>query len=103
MSTTSKGQGNRTALAVGGFFLFHLLCCGLPLLIAAGALGAAGSVLGNPWFITAAVALAAVTLVWALRRRRAGASGETEDCCAPDALSDQDPVRDRIMQLPGGR
>lgn len=104
MSTTSKGQGNRTALAVGGIVLLHLLCCGLPLLIAAGALGAAGSALGNPWVIAAAVALAAVALAWTLRRRRVGPSGETEDCCAPGAVSDQDPARERITMLrPGGR
>lgn len=103
MSTTSKGQGNRTALAVGGFFLLHLLCCGLPLLIAAGALGATGSVLGNPWLIAAAAALTAGALAWTLRRRRTGASGETEDCCAPGAVSDQDSSRDRIVQRPGGR
>lgn len=104
MSTTSKGQGNRTALAVGGIVLLHLLCCGLPLLIAAGALGAAGSALGNPWVIAAAAALAASALIWTLRRRRRqGAPGETEDCCASGAVSDQDPAQDRIMQHPGGR
>ena len=103
MSTTSKGQGNRAALAVGGFFLLHLLCCGLPLLIAAGALGAVGSVLGNPWVIAAALVLAAVTMARALLRRREVVPGETEDCCGPGSVSDQDPARDRILQRPGGR
>lgn len=102
MSSTSKGQGSGAALAVGGFFLLHLLCCGLPLLIAAGALGAAGSVLGNPWVIAAAVTLAAVTLVWALRRRT-GVPSQAEDCCAPGVVLDQDPDRERIMQRPGAR
>ncbi|MEV8338857.1 hypothetical protein [Leucobacter sp. NPDC077196] len=102
MSTTSKEQGNRTALAVGGFFLLHVLCCGLPLLIAAGALGAAGSILANPWVIAVAVLMAAGVLVWALQRRRKGASVDTKDCCAPAARSDQDPVPGRVTQRTGG-
>lgn len=102
MSTTSKSQGNRVALAVSGVFVFHLLCCGLPLLIAAGTLGATGSVLGNPWLIAAAVALTAGALIWTLRRRGNGASRETEGCCAPGAASDQDPALDRVVQRTGG-
>lgn len=101
MPTTSKDQGNRTAVAVGGFFLLHVLCCGLPLLIAAGALGAAGSILANPWVIAAAVFLAAGALVWALQRRRKGSSGDTKDCCAPAAESGQDPAPGRITQRTG--
>ena len=98
MPTTSKNQGNPTALAVGGFFLLHALCCGLPLLIAAGALGAAGSILANPWVITAAVLLAVGVVVWALQRRHKGASGDTRGCCAPAAGSDHDPAPGRITQ-----
>ncbi|MFJ6272397.1 hypothetical protein HTS88_21235 [Pseudarthrobacter oxydans] len=96
MPTTTKDRSNRTAWAVGGFFLLHVLCCGLPLLIAAGALGAAGSVLANPWVIAAAAFLAAGVLVRALQRRRKAASGDTEDCCAPGAGSGPDPVPGRI-------
>lgn len=106
MSSTSKGQNSRTGLlAVGGFVLLHVLCCGLPLLIAAGALGAAGSFLGNPWVILGAVALAAVVLFWALRRRRPGASGGMDDCCAPAAVSasNQDRNAGRASQPTGGR
>lgn len=113
MSTTSKGQNSRTGLAVGGFVLLHVLCCGLPLLIAAGALGAAGSFLGNPWVILAAVALAAVVLLWALRRRRPGTPGGMDDCCAPvstststsasASASGQDRTADRTKQPTGGR
>lgn len=104
MSTTSKVQSRTGLLAVGGFVLLHVLCCGLPLLVAAGALGAAGSFLGNPSIILAAVGLAAVALLWALRRRRPGVSGEVEDCCAPAAsASDQDRNAGRTTQPTGGR
>lgn len=39
----------------------------LPLLITAGALGAVGSVLGNPWVIGAAVLLALGAVAWLVR------------------------------------
>ncbi|GAA1640728.1 hypothetical protein GCM10009700_29360 [Brevibacterium sanguinis] len=103
MSTSSKAQSSRTGLAVGGFVLLHVLCCGLPLLIAAGALGAAGSFLGNPWVILAAVALAGAGLLMALRRRRPGVSGEMEDCCASAAASGEDRNADRTSQPTGSR
>ena len=103
MSTTSKGRSSRTGLAVGGFVLLHVLCCGLPLLIAAGALGTAGSFLGNPWIILAAVALAAAVLLWALRRRRPNTSGDKENCCAPVTSSGEDRNAGRTTQPTGGR
>lgn len=103
MSTTSKAKSSRTGLAVVGFVLLHVLCCGLPLLIAAGALGAAGSFLGNPWVILAAVALAGAVLLRALRRRRPSVSGEKDDCCAPAAASGQDRNPDRTTQPTGSR
>ena len=72
MSTNPGSESKRTALAAAGFLLVPIVCCGLPVLIAAGALGAVGSVLGNPWVIGTAVVvvLAAVT-------RFAGASPDT--------------------------
>lgn len=48
MSTNPGSESKRTALAAAGFLLVPIVCCGLPVLIAAGALGAVGSVLGNP-------------------------------------------------------
>lgn len=45
-----------------------VLCCAGPALIAAGALGAVGAWLANPWVIAIAVAIAATALVALLRR-----------------------------------
>lgn len=84
MSTDTKDQGRGGVLPILGLILLPLLCCGLPVLIAVGALGILGSVLGNPWVIAGAVALASGLLVWAVRRRRAGGPGVDDDCCAPD-------------------
>lgn len=53
-----------------------LECCGLPVLIASGALGALGAILVNPWVIAAALALVAARL----RRRARRADG----CCPPE-------------------
>jgi hypothetical protein len=98
MSTTPGSQGKRTALAAAGFLLLPVLCCGLPLLIAAGALGAVGSVLGNPWVIGAAVVVILAAVAWFARRRtgatRDGATrdGATRDdlCCPPPIRSQSD-------------
>ncbi|MHA7295207.1 hypothetical protein [Arthrobacter sp. HLT1-21] len=99
---SEQKQGNKTALVVAGFVLLHVLCCGLPLLIAAGALGATGSLLGNPWLITAAVVLALGVLVWVFRRR---ASGKTDDgdCCVPPGTPGRDQIQNQTGQGPRGR
>ncbi|HKN97612.1 MAG TPA: hypothetical protein VJX10_10880 [Pseudonocardiaceae bacterium] len=57
-------------LAIGAVLLLPALCCGLPLLIAGGALAGIGSVLGSPWVIGAGVALVAGVVGWRIRRRR---------------------------------
>lgn len=57
MSTDPDHDGKRAALTTGALVLLPVLCCGLPLLIAAGALAGLGSVLGNPWVIGATVVL----------------------------------------------
>jgi thiol:disulfide interchange protein len=69
MSTGSDHEGKPTGLATGALVLLAALCCGLPLLLAAGALAGLGSVLGNPWVIGAAVALAVGVVTWRLRHR----------------------------------
>ncbi|GAA3573895.1 hypothetical protein GCM10022222_67830 [Amycolatopsis ultiminotia] len=88
MPTTPGSEGTRTALAAAGFLLLPLLCCGLPLLIAAGALGAVGSVLGNPWVIGAAAVVVLATGVWFARRRTRAARDDS--CCPPPSLSHSD-------------
>lgn len=91
MSANPKDQGRRGVLPVLGLILLPVLCCGLPLLIAAGAFGILGSVLGNPWVIAGAVALAAGLLVLAVRRQHASRRDVADDCCTPDG------------PLPGGK
>jgi hypothetical protein len=66
--TNTEPGGKRAALAIVGIVLLPLLCCGLPLLITAGALGAIGSILGDPWVITAAIVLVVGGVLWRLRR-----------------------------------
>jgi hypothetical protein len=91
MSTTPGSEGKRTALAAAGFLLLPVLCCGLPLLIAAGALGAVGSVLGNPWVIAAAVVVILAAVAWFARRRTGGTRDRAtrDDSCCPPAPPDR--------------
>jgi hypothetical protein len=79
--TNPVPDSKRAALAAIGIVLLPLLCCGLPLFIAAGALGAVGSVLGNPWVITAAIVLVLGVVFWRVRRFVTTTSGE--QCCPP--------------------
>lgn len=88
MSSEPKVLTAPIGLAALGIVLLPVLCCGVPLLIgigAAGALGAIGSVLGNPWVIFASVVLVAGLLMWALPRRRTAGSQPKDDCCAPQS------------------
>lgn len=78
---TPRGRSRETSerqiglLAVVGV----AVCCGLPVVVGAGALAAIGGVLCNLWVITAAVVLAVVTIAYFSRRRRAPGA----DCCPP--------------------
>lgn len=72
------------ALTIGALSVLHVLCCGIPLLLAAGV--PLATVL--PWELVAgAVAVVACLLI--LRRVRAGHSGGAgpvqNDCCATKA------------------
>jgi hypothetical protein len=49
MSITPGTDGKRTVFATIGLLLLPMLCCGLPALIVAGALGTVGSWLRSPW------------------------------------------------------
>ena len=70
MSTDPTDGGRHGVLSTLGIILLPILCCALPLLIVAGVLGGIGTVLGNPWVISGAVALLIGLLVWAWHRRR---------------------------------
>lgn len=83
LSIDSKRRSKALPL-ITGFVLLHVVCCGLILTLGvAGALGAIGAVLGNPWFIVAAGILVGVLVISALRRRVGGKSPSGEDCCEP--------------------
>ena len=66
--------------------MLHVLCCGLPLLIAAGALTGAGAVLGNGALIAAG--LLAVLAVVAVAVRRAGRAGQDDRCATTSSGAD---------------
>ncbi len=76
----SKGQGATRVLV--GFVVLHVLCCGVPLLIAAGALGGAGALLGNPVLLVGGATTAVAAVMFAVRRRGGGAPR----CCPPTEL-----------------
>ncbi|PND53847.1 hypothetical protein [Rhodococcus sp. ENV425] len=79
---TSEPSGAGLAGAGIGAALLMIACCAGPALIAAGALGAVGGILGNPWVIAAAV-LALAAAVTAVIRHRARRSA----CCPPTTRS----------------
>ena len=90
MSSTPKSQSSFLHLAVGGFVILHVLCCGLPLLIAAGVLGGVGGAsfaAGYGWSAAGPGLLAVGLVIWFIRRRGAGTGGDGTDCCAPDRHS----------------
>lgn len=65
----------------------HVLCCGLPLLIAAGVFGGmsgASLATGNAGLAAGAGVLVVGLVVWLIRRRGAGTSSDRADCCVPD-------------------
>lgn len=86
--------GSGTLCAGIGAAVLMVICCAAPVLLAAGALGAVGAWLPNPWVIGTAVALVGAVTVSVLRRHsRTGPQSEVDDggdCCppAPTPLSD---------------
>jgi hypothetical protein len=92
MPTSPDHEGRRTALATGAVLLLSVLCCGLPLLIAGGALAGLGSALGNPWVIGAGVALLLGVLTWRLRQHATNSTPSGDPgCCAPEQPSRDQP------------
>lgn len=74
-----------SSLRSATIILLPILCCGLPLLIAGGALGGIGAVIGNPWVIGAAAALVVGVVATRVRRRGGGSARAADDsCCSPE-------------------
>ncbi|MEU2607701.1 alkylmercury lyase family protein [Streptomyces albus] len=80
----SEPSGAGMAAAGIGAAVLVIVCCAGPALIAAGALGALGGFLGNPWVIAAAVLLLAATVTAVVHRHRAG----RDVCCPPTGQTD---------------
>lgn len=70
MTRNPAHHATRKTTVTAGLVLLPILCCTLPLLIAAGALGAVGAVLCEPWVIAAAVLLPVGVVGRRLLRRR---------------------------------
>jgi predicted lipid-binding transport protein (Tim44 family) len=77
-----SGQGGKL---LAGFVALHVLCCGLPLLIAAGAFTGAGAVLGNGTLLAAGLLAVLAAVAFAARRSR-----RPDDCCRTPAASHRD-------------
>lgn len=86
MNASRNPQNAGPSGAPAIFFLLHLACCGLPLVIAFGAFGTTGALLANPWVVVGAVALAVlvgvVVAAQSVSRRKSTAESQ-DDCCLP--------------------
>lgn len=86
----SEPSGAGMAAAGIGAALLMIACCAGPALLAAGALGAIGGFLGNPWVIAAAVLVLAAAVTTVVRRRR----GQRDACCPPTGSTPRSTDRD---------
>ncbi|HEX5403773.1 MAG TPA: hypothetical protein VFX16_15910 [Pseudonocardiaceae bacterium] len=94
MPTRPHRDDGRTVLAIGALLLLPALCCGLPLLIAGGALAGIGSMLGSPWVIGFGVTLVAGVAGWLIRRHASTRTADRE-CCSPTRPARESTPRDR--------
>ncbi|MCP3818514.1 hypothetical protein NLX86_10405 [Streptomyces sp. A3M-1-3] len=79
----SRGRSGGVGLVAAG--LLMVLCCAGPLLVGAGALGAVGGALRNPWLISVAAVVAVMAVGYVLRCRAGRRRGAVpEDCCPPE-------------------
>jgi hypothetical protein len=83
MSAESSRYALRDSLGMAAVVVLPVLCCAGPALLAAGALGALGSWLLNPWLIGAAILLAVGVVGWRLHHRATGGGEPGELCCPP--------------------
>lgn len=88
MSKTNKSE---TALGMGAVAAMAL-CCGGPVLIAGGALGAIGGFFSNPVVITIGILVIAGSVVSAVTRLSHG----QDDCCGPTAAPVSRPDREQL-------
>ncbi len=63
-------MSGRNGRLLAGFVVLHVLCCGLPLLIAAGAFTGAGALLGNGTLIAAGMLMVLAAVAVAVPRGR---------------------------------
>lgn len=87
MADDRDGHRTRESLVVGGLGLAMVLCCGLPLLLAGGALGGAGALLGQPWLIVTAAAVVTGVVLWRMRRTNGQVGGS---CCSLESSAQDD-------------
>lgn len=73
-----QGAGGRL---LAGFVVLHVLCCGLPLLVASGVLSGAGALLTSPVLLTAGAVVAGAAVLVALRRAR---RSDEPPCCSAE-------------------
>ena len=71
-----SGRGGKL---LAGFVVLHVLCCGLPLLIAAGAFAGAGALLDSGALVAVGLLGVLATVGLAVRRSRRASHA---DCCA---------------------
>lgn len=83
MTAPASGGKGRGGKVLVGFVVLHVLCCGATVLGGAGALAAAGGLLGQPLLVAAGALLAAVAVGAGLRRARRSA------CAAEQAGASQ--------------
>lgn len=96
MSTDSSRRSGALPI-LAGVVLLHVVCCGLILTLGvAGALGALGAVLGNPWVVAAAVILVGALVTVALRRRAGANRPAGADCRDPQGSG---PSRESATQV----
>ncbi|MFG3309522.1 hypothetical protein [Streptomyces wuyuanensis] len=82
MPASGERSGLSSVAVAAGAGLLMVVCCAGPLLVAGGALGAAGGILANGWLITVGAVILLAGAGYALRcrvRRRRGAG--PDDWC----------------------
>ncbi|TDT32969.1 hypothetical protein ACF3NT_02675 [Naumannella halotolerans] len=80
MTRPDDRRGGGLLVAAGGALLVAL-CCGLPLILAGGALAGIGGLLRSPWTVGAGIAVVLAVAAAAIARRHRRT--QDADCCSP--------------------